>query len=96
MNSQEEALFITNISRFLTRLWYYPSLNMGLRGSAAIILIGVLGMVGERLDLASYAIIAMPAALLSGLDQPGPKRWQRLGISIVMWAAAITLSLGLN
>lgn len=95
MNSQEEALFITNISRFLTRLWYYPSLNMGLRGSAAIILIGVLGMVGERLDLASYAIIAMPAALLSGLDQPGPKRWQRLGISIVIWAAAITLSLGL-
>ncbi len=70
MSLQEEALYITKISQFLTRLWYYPSLNMGLRGSAGIILIFALGMIGHRLDLASYAIVAMPAALLSGLDQP--------------------------
>ncbi|PSU19542.1 FUSC family protein [Photobacterium kishitanii] len=95
MSLQEEALYITKISQFLTRLWYYPSLNMGLRGSAGIILIFALGMIGHRLDLASYAIVAMPAALLSGLDQPGPKRWQRLGISLFMWGLAVTISLGL-
>ncbi|WP_181318416.1 FUSC family protein [Photobacterium kishitanii] len=88
-------MYITKISQFLTRLWYYPSLNMGLRGSAGIILIFALGMIGHRLDLASYAIVAMPAALLSGLDQPGPKRWQRLGISLAMWGLAVTVSLGL-
>ncbi|WP_181316430.1 FUSC family protein [Photobacterium kishitanii] len=88
-------MYITKISQFLTRLWYYPSLNMGLRGSAGIILIFALGMIGHRLDLASYAIVAMPAALLSGLEQPGPKRWQRLGISLAMWGLAVTVSLGL-
>ncbi|WP_181318668.1 FUSC family protein [Photobacterium kishitanii] len=88
-------MYITKISQFLTRLWYYPSLNMGLRGSAGIILIFALGMIGHRLDLASYAIVAIPAALLSGLDQPGPKRWQRLGISLAMWGLAVTVSLGL-
>lgn len=88
-------MYISKISQFLTRLWYYPSLNMGLRGTTAIILIFMIGMFGHRLDLASYAIVAMPAALLSGLDQLGPKRWQRLSISLVMWGLAITVSLGL-
>ncbi|PSU69396.1 FUSC family protein [Photobacterium phosphoreum] len=88
-------MYISKISQFLTRLWYYPSLNMGLRGSVAIMLIFVLGIIGHRLDLASYALMAMPAALLSGLDQPGPKRWQRLGISLVMWGLAVAVSLGL-
>lgn len=68
---------------------------MGLRGSVAIILIFVFGIIGHRLDLASYAMVAMPAALLSGLDQSGPKRWQRLGISLLMWGLAVTVSLGL-
>ncbi|MEF1304123.1 hypothetical protein QTO17_19730, partial [Vibrio owensii] len=53
---------------FLRKIWYSPSVNLGLRATSAIVLFMGLGVLFNQINLAMTALMTMPAALISGLD----------------------------
>ncbi|OHY94139.1 hypothetical protein BI375_17850 [Vibrio rotiferianus] len=80
---------------FLRKIWYSPSVNLGLRATSAIVLFMGLGVLFNQINLAMTALMTMPAALISGLDTAGPRRWTRFAITAFTWSITLVISYAL-
>ncbi len=80
---------------FLRKIWYSPSVNLGLRATSAIVLFLGLGVLFNQINLAMTALMTMPAALISGLDTAGPRRWTRFAITAFTWSITLVISYAL-
>ncbi|PML44611.1 hypothetical protein BCT81_13620 [Vibrio sp. 10N.261.52.A1] len=49
-------------------------------------------MVFNQTAVAMTALMTMPAALISGLDSAGPKRWTRFAITATAWGLTQAVS----
>ncbi|MDN2665292.1 FUSC family protein [Vibrio sp. 14N.309.X.WAT.E.F5] len=76
----------------LRKIWYSPSINLGLRATSAIVLFLGLGVLSNHLNIAMTALMTMPAALISGLDAAGPRRWTRFAITATAWGITLAVS----
>ncbi|MEZ9671382.1 FUSC family protein [Vibrio lentus] len=76
----------------LRKIWYSPSINLGLRATSAIVLFLGLGVLSNHLNIAMTALMTMPAALISGLDAAGPRRWTRFAITVTAWGITQAIS----
>lgn len=79
----------------LRKIWYSPSINLGLRATSAIVLFFGLGLLSNHINIAMTALMTMPAALISGLDAAGPRRWTRFAITAAAWAVSLAVSYAL-
>ncbi len=76
----------------LRKIWYSPSINLGLRATSAIVLFFGLGLLSNHINIAMTALMTMPAALISGLDAAGPRRWTRFAITATAWGVTLAVS----
>lgn len=76
----------------LRKVWYSPSINLGLRATSAIVIFIGLGVLFHQVNIAMTALMTMPAALISGLDTAGPRRWTRFAITAMTWSLALVAS----
>ncbi|MGF1876949.1 FUSC family protein [Photobacterium frigidiphilum] len=76
----------------LRKIWYSPSINLGLRATSAIVLFLGLGVLSNQISIAMTALMTMPAALISGLDAAGPRRWTRFAITATAWGVTLAVS----
>ncbi|MCK8071415.1 FUSC family protein [Vibrio sp. 1CM23M] len=79
----------------LRKVWYSPSINLGLRATSAIVLFLGLGVLSNQTTIAMTALMTMPAALISGLDAAGPRRWTRFTITATAWGMTLAVSYAL-
>lgn len=79
----------------LRKVWYSPSINLGLRATSAIVLFLGLGVLSNQTTIAMTALMTMPAALISGLDAAGPRRWTRFAITATAWGMTLAISYAL-
>ncbi|WP_408669380.1 FUSC family protein [Photobacterium angustum] len=80
------------LSSVVRKIWYTPSVNFGFRAFSAMLMIISLGLISGQVNYAMTALMTLPAALISGLDIAGPRRWARFLISLVVWICALLLS----
>ena len=76
----------------LRKIWYSPSINLGFRATSAIVLFLGLGVLSNQISIAMTALMTMPAALISGLDAAGPRRWTRFAITATAWGVTLAVS----
>ncbi len=83
---------MTTSPAILRKVWYSPSINLGLRATSAIVIFIGLGVLFDHINLAMTALMTMPAALISGLDTAGPRRWTRFVITAITWSVTLAIS----
>ncbi len=75
----------------IKKMWYSPPINLGLRASVIFIILISIGVASNQISSLMTALMMLPAALISGLDTAGPKRWIRLFITAIAWCLSIVL-----
>ncbi|CAH0537393.1 FUSC family protein [Vibrio marisflavi] len=77
------------------KVWYLPSLNLGLRATSAIILFLALGILFNHVSITIVALTTLPSALISGLDSAGPRRWSRFAVTSATWTITLVITYAL-
>ncbi|WP_341489664.1 FUSC family protein [Photobacterium damselae subsp. damselae] len=80
------------VSNLFRQMWYSPQINTGIRAFSAIVLIMGIGAIVGEINSAMTALMTLPAALISGLDVAGPRRWTRFFITLLLWSGTLVFT----